>query len=128
MRSPEITTREQAVALKGTQLFVPRELLPEPEEDEFYYADLIGLEVKTTTGKRLGVVRAVHDFGAGDMLEIQPAKSAEDQGSFFHPFTKLAVPKIDLEAGRIVIHIEDPIMGRAPVEMASNGDEDRNSG
>jgi len=116
MRSPEIKTREQAMSLKGTQLFVPRRVLPEPEEDDFYYADLIGLEVKSTDGKRIGSVRSVHDFGAGDMLEIQPGKSAESQTSFFHPFTKLAVPKVDIKAGRIIIHIEDAVMGRAPTE------------
>lgn len=114
MRSPEITTREQAMALKGTQLFVPRSVLPEPEEDDFYYADLIGLDVKSTDGKRIGTVRGVHDFGAGDMLEIQPGKSAESQTSFFHPFTKIAVPKVDLKAGRVIIHIEEAVMGRDP--------------
>ena len=114
MRSPEITSREQAMEMKGKQLFVPRKALPEPEEDEFYFADLQGLDVKTTDGKRLGVVSGVHDFGAGTMLEIQPVKSAENQNSFFHPFTKVAVPKIDIRAGRIVVHIEETIMGRAP--------------
>lgn len=120
MRSPEITTREQAMGFKGTQLFVPRASLPEPDEDEFYYTDLAGVEVKTTDGKRLGVVSGVHDFGAGVMLEIQPTKSAENQNSFFHPFTKAAVPKVDIKARRIVVHIEEAVMGRAP---SSSGDE-----
>ena len=114
MRSPEITTREAAEALKGTKLFVPRDALPAPDDDDFYYTDLIGLEVKSTDGKRLGTVRGVHEFGAGDMLEIQPPKSADSQASFFHPFTKAAVPKIDLTARRIIVQIEDPVMGRAP--------------
>jgi 16S rRNA processing protein RimM len=114
MRSEQITSREQALALRGTQLFVPRSVLPEPEEDDYYYADLVGLDVKTTDGKRVGTVRSVHDFGAGDMLEIQPPKSAEKQASFFHPFTKAAVPKVDVKAGRVIIHIEEPIMGRDP--------------
>lgn len=114
MRSPEIKTREQAMMLKGTQLFVPRSLLPEPEEDEFYYTDLIGIEVKTVAGKRMGTIRGVHNFGAGDMLEIEPEKNSNKSASFFHPFTKQAVPKIDIAARRVVIWIEDPIMGRAP--------------
>lgn len=121
MRSAEITTREQAIAFKGTQLFVPRDVLPEPEEDEFYYTDLVGLEVKTTDGKRLGVISGVHDFGAGVMLEILPIKSAENQNSFYHPFTKAAVPKVDLKAKRVVVHIEETIMGRAPSQPT--GDE-----
>ena len=119
MRSPEIKTREQAMALKGTQLYVPRENLPEPEEDEFYFTDLIGLDVKSTDGKRLGSVCGVHDFGAGVMIEIQPSKSAETQSSFYHPFTKLAVPKVDLKAGRIIAHIEEAVMGRAPSQPSS---------
>ena len=123
MRSPEIKTREQAMSLKGTQLFVPRSVLPEPEEDEFYFADLVGLEVKSTDGKRIGSVKEVHDFGAGVMLEILPVKSAENAASFFHPFTKVAVPKVDLAAGRVIIHIEEAVMGRAPTKAAADDDE-----
>lgn len=114
MRSPEIKTREQAQAMKGMQLFVPRSAFPEPDEDDYYFADLIGLEVKSTDGKRIGTIIAVEDFGAGTLLEIKPGKTAENQNSFYHPFTKVAVPKVDIKAGRIIIHIEDPVMGRAP--------------
>ena len=124
MRSPEITSREQAMEMKGRQLFVPRAAFPEPEDDEYYFADLKGLDVKTTDGKRLGVVSGVHDFGAGIMLEIQPTKSAENQNSFFHPFTKAAVPKVDIKAGRIVVHIEEAIMGRAPTQAPSQETEE----
>ncbi len=118
MRSSQITTREQALAMKGTQLFVPRAALPEPEDDEYYYTDLVGLDVKTTDGKRLGRVSGVHDFGAGVMLEIQPMKSAESQNSFYHPFTKTAVPKVNLGSKLIIVHIEEPVMGRAPSQSA----------
>ena len=115
MRSPEITSREQALAMKGVLLYVPRDSLPIIEdEDDFYYSDLVGLDVKTSDGKRAGTVKAVHEFGAGDMLEIQPPKSAEKQASWFHPFTKLTVPKIDLKAGRIVIHVEEAVIGHDP--------------
>lgn len=99
VRAEEVVTREQAQDLKSTKLYVPREALPEPDEDEFYYSDLVGLEVKSTDGKRIGKVSAVHEFGAGDMLEIKP----EDAPSFFHPFTKDAVPKVDITAGRVII-------------------------
>jgi 16S rRNA processing protein RimM len=114
MRSPEIKTREQAMAMKGMQLFVPRSAFPEPEEDDFYYSDLVELDVKSTDGKRIGKISGVHDFGAGTMLEIQPVKSAENQNSFYHPFTKIAVPQVDLTAGRVIIHIEEAVIGRAP--------------
>jgi len=120
MRSPEIKTREQAMSLKDTQLYIPRDVLPEPDEDEFYHADLIGIDVKSTDGRRIGSIVDVHDFGAGPMLEIKPVKSADTQASFFHPFTKAAVPKIDLSARRVIIHIEEAVMGRAP----SRPDED----
>lgn len=124
MRSPEIKTREQAMSMKGTQLFVPRSAFPEADEDDFYYTDLVGLDVKSTDGKRIGKILNVHDFGAGPMLEIKPGKSAENQNSFFHPFTKTAVPKVDIKAGRIVIHIEEAVMGRAPSSEAETPEED----
>ena len=128
MRSPEIKTREQATAMRGTLLYVPRDILPEiEEEDDFYYTDLVGLDVKSTDGKRVGKIRSVHNFGAGEMLEIEPGKSAENQSSFFHPFTKIAVPKIDIKAGRVVIHIEDTVMGRAPTSEPKDKDEDLDS-
>ena len=103
VKADEIKTREAAEALKSTRLYVRRSALPEPDEDEFYFTDLVGLDVKTTDGKRMGKVIAVHEFGAGDMLEIKP----KDTASFYHPFTKLAVPKVDISAGRIIIEIVD---------------------
>ena len=84
--SPEITTPEQAEALRGTKLYVPKSALPPPGEEEFYYSDLIGMQVKTVDGKNAGVVVSAADYGAGDLLEIKPKTGA----SFFHPFTKAA--------------------------------------
>lgn len=104
--APEITSREAAEALKSTKLYVPRSVLPDPEEDDFYYSDLVGLDVKSTDGKRIGIVTAVHEFGAGDMLEITPhpdKKTKKRAASFFHPFTKEATPKVDVKAGRLII-------------------------
>ena len=101
--APEVATREEAEKLKGTMLHVPREALPEPEEDEFYYEDLVGLEVKSVDGRRIGSVVAVHEFGAGEMLEIKPKEGK----SFYHPFTKDAVPKVDIGAGRVVVEITE---------------------
>lgn len=108
--APEVKTREAAEALKSTKLYVPRDVFPAPEEDDFYYSDLIGLEVKTIDGKRVGTVTAIHEFGAGDMIEITPyidKKTKKRAGSFFHPFTKAATPKVDIAGGRIIIVIED---------------------
>ena len=113
--------------MSGTQLFVPRSVFPDPEEDDFYYTDLVGLDVKSTDGKRIGKIRSVHNFGAGEMLEIEPGKNAESPSSFFHPFTKIAVPKIDIKAGRVVIHIEDTVMGRAPTSTPEDKGEDKDA-
>jgi len=97
----EIVTRDQAEALKSTKLYVKRNCLPKTEEDEFYLIDLIGMEVKTVDGKRMGSVVGTEDFGAGVLLEIKP----KDSVSFYQPFTKVAVPKIDIHLKRIVINI-----------------------
>lgn len=93
-----VATREQAEALKGTRLYVPRERLPALPEDEFYHADLIGLTVVDTGGATLGVVRAVLDHGAGDILEV----ARPGQEELLLPFTRAVVPTVDLAAGRIV--------------------------
>ncbi len=95
-----ISSREAAEALRGVELYVDRDILPEPEdEDEFYYADLLGLQAVLPTGEPYGRVKALHDFGAGDMIEIAVAGS----GDILLPFTKVTVPEIDLDAGRIVV-------------------------
>lgn len=104
----EIKTREQAEAMKSTKLYVPRSAFPEPDEDDFYVTDLVGLQVKTTDGKNAGKIVAVHDFGGGDMLEIKPPKTAKNAASFYHPFTKVAVPKVDIPKGRVIIAIIEP--------------------
>jgi 16S rRNA processing protein RimM len=90
-----IADRDAALALRGMRLYVPRARLPEPEEDEFYHEDLIGLVAQDPEGRTLGRIAAVFDFGAGDMLEI----AAEDGGRELVPFTRAAVPVIDLAAG-----------------------------
>ena len=94
-----VTTKEEADALKGTQLYAPRERLPELPEDEFYYTDLIGLEVRDTGGTTLGHVKSVQNNGADDLLEIHgPGLKA----TVLLPFTKAAVPTVDMTAGRII--------------------------
>ena len=98
-RVKEVATPEQADALRGLKLYVPRDRLPAPEdEDEFYLADLIGLSVETTEGEALGRVKAVQDFGAGDLLEIEPPAGP----TWWLPFTRDAVPEVRLGEGRLI--------------------------
>jgi len=95
-----VTTREAAQALTNVDLFVPRERLPPIEEtDTFYHADLVGLTAVTTEGAVLGTVTAVHNFGAGDIIEI----TSESGTPLMLSFTDAAVPKVDLKAKRIVV-------------------------
>lgn len=94
-----VADRTDAEALNGVELFVDRSVLPAPEEDEFYHADLIGLGAETPDGTALGTVTSVQDYGAGDFLEISPEKGK----ALLVPFTKAAVPVIDMAAGRIVV-------------------------
>lgn len=101
---PEIKDREAAEAARGTPLHVPRDVLPPAEEDEFYHVDLIGCRVETLDGAVLGVVHAVHNFGAGDILEVKPA----DGPSRYLDFTKATVPVVDLAHRRLVATPPEP--------------------
>lgn len=94
-----IATKEEADALRGVQLFAPRDRLPDLPDDEFYHADLIGLEVFDTGGESLGRVKAVLNNGADDLLEIHGPGLTN---TVLLPFTRAAVPTVDLRAGRIV--------------------------
>ena len=96
-----VATKEQADALKGARLTVPRAALPDPEEDEFYQADLIGLTVLDPGGAELGRVKAVLTHGPQDLLEIHRPPGAGG-GTALIPFTKEIVPTVDVAAGRIV--------------------------
>lgn len=98
VRLSGVTSKEQADGLKGTKLFVARSSLPTLPDDEYYYSDLIGLTVVDTGGETLGKVNAVHDHGAGDLLEI----GVPGQGSILLPFTMETIPTIDLTARRVV--------------------------
>lgn len=99
-----ISTKEQADALKGVQLFADRAKLPSLGDDEFYHADLIGLDVFDTGGTSIGTVRAVHNHGAGDLLEVMgPGMKA----SILLPFTRAVVPTVDLAARRIIADIPE---------------------
>ncbi|HEX4180334.1 MAG TPA: ribosome maturation factor RimM [Caulobacteraceae bacterium] len=99
-RAEEIATPEQADALRGLKLYVPRAILPEPDEDEFYLADLIGLEARDPDGAVLGRIKTVHDFGAGDLLEITPATPG---ATWWVAFTRETCPEIRLGDGVIIV-------------------------
>ncbi len=98
-RAPGIADRDAAEALRGTRLYVPRSRLPEPDEEEFYHEDLVGLVARDRTGSELGRVAAVHNYGAGDILEIATTAGASE----LVPFTRAAVPVIDLARGFLTI-------------------------
>jgi 16S rRNA processing protein RimM len=94
-----IADRDQAEALRGLRLYAPRAVLPATGEDEFYHADLVGLAAMFDDGTTLGTIIAVHDFGAGDVIEIAPPAGQP----VLVPFTRTAVPVVDIASGRVVI-------------------------
>ena len=108
-----IGDRDAADALRGVELFVERDLLPQIEDsDEFYYADLIGLAAKLPDGFSYGTVKALHDYGAGDMIEF----ALKGSGDIVLPFTKDVVPEVNLEAGFVTV--EPPEMFGDPEPAA----------
>ena len=110
-----VTSRAQAEALKSTSLYVSRANLPDTDEDEFYHADLIGLAVVSEEGEHLGTLIGVHDFGAGDLIEVAPKTGK----TYFVPLTKEAVPHVDLAGGLVTIAPPEEIEGEAPAETPS---------
>jgi 16S rRNA processing protein RimM len=105
-----VATREDAERLNGIELYVAREKLPATDEDEYYHADLIGLAAVTPANEPLGRVVAIHDFGAGDIIEIAPPHGA----TLLLPFTDAVVPSVDLAGGRVVIELPEEIEGDSP--------------
>ena len=102
-----VVSREDAEALKGIRLFAPRDRLPDLPDDEYYHSDLIGLAVFDTGGTQIGTVSAIHDHGAGDLLDIRLKGSSQ---SALLPFTRAAVPTVDLATGRIIIDPPDGVL------------------
>jgi len=96
-----VDDRNAAEALRNVELFLPRERLPEIDEDDtWYYADLVGLAAVAPDGAAIGTVAAVHNFGAGDIVEIAPADGGK---TLLLPFTEAVVPEVNIEAKRIVV-------------------------
>lgn len=99
-----VTDRTAAEALKGTELFTTRENLPDPDDDEFYHADLIGLVAVGPDGAAVGTVTAVVNHGAGDLIEIALSGSRQTE---LVPFTKANVPEVDLARSQIVVRLPE---------------------
>ncbi|MEN3375921.1 MAG: rRNA processing protein RimM [Hyphomicrobiales bacterium] len=107
VRLKGVADREAAERLTNLRLYVARERLPKPADDEFYYADLIGLSAVTADGTPFGTVKALHNFGAGDLLEIEPASGGN---TLLLPFTAAIVPVIDIAGGRVVVVPPDEVV------------------
>ena len=102
-----IATREEAERLNGVELYIARDKLPATDENEYYHADLIGLDAVNAANEPLGRVIAIHNFGAGDIIEIAPAHGV----TMLLPFTNAVVPSVDLAGGRVIIELPDEIEG-----------------
>jgi 16S rRNA processing protein RimM len=105
-----IATRDEAERLNGIELYVARDQLPATDEDEYYHADLIGLAAVNAANEPIGRVLAIHNFGAGDIIEIAPAQGA----TLLLPFTNAVVPTVDLAGGRVVVKLPAEIEGDDP--------------
>jgi 16S rRNA processing protein RimM len=105
-----VATREDAERLNGIELYIAREKLPDTSEDEYYHADLIGLAAVTADDAPIGRVIAIHNFGAGDIIEIAPPHGA----TMLLPFTNAVVPTVDLAGGRVVIELPEQVDGDEP--------------
>lgn len=105
-RIKDVRFKDQADKLRGVRLYVSRNALPNLPDDEYYYSDLMGLTVVDTGGETIGKVRAVHDHGAGDFLEVR----LKGGGDVLLPFTNDAVPTVDLASGRIVADPPEGVM------------------
>jgi 16S rRNA processing protein RimM len=102
-----VATREDAERLNGVELYIARDKLPATDTDEYYHADLIGLAAVSTANEPIGRLIAIHNFGAGDIIEIAPPHGA----TMLLPFTNAVVPTVDLANGRVVIELPAEIDG-----------------
>jgi 16S rRNA processing protein RimM len=105
-----IATREDAERLNGIELYIAREKLPATDADEYYHADLIGLAAVDAAHEPLGRVVAIHNFGAGDIIEIAPPGGT----TLLLPFTNAVVPSVDLKGGHVVVELPAEIEGDTP--------------
>lgn len=99
-----IDTRAAAAALHGTELFVDRDVMPETDDDEWYYSDLIGLRVDDPEGRAIGAVSSILNYGAGDLIEVDPKVGGD---TVLVPFTAKFVPEVDIAGGRLTIDLPE---------------------
>ncbi len=111
-----VNTRDEAEALNGVELFVGRAKLPEPDEDEFYVSDLIGMVAVDEHGDEIGIIKDVPNFGAGDMIEIEPKGG---NSTYYLPFAEEVVPEINFEDGKLTVI--------APAEVIVSKNEEETS-
>src|SRR3954467_12899762 len=105
-----VATREEAERLNGLELYVARDKLPATDADEYYHADLIGLAAVSAATQPIGRVIAIHNFGAGDIIEIAPPHGA----TMLLPFSNAVVASVDLAGGRVVIELPGEVDGDTP--------------
>ncbi len=113
VKADGVDDRNAAEALRGTELFVPRSALPEPDDDEFYYQDLEGLVAVDDKGQRIGIVKRVVNHGAGDLIEI----ASDDRDLLMFPFDKATVPDVDLAAKQLTITPRQEIVVETEAEV-----------
>ena len=101
-----VKDRSAAEALQGAELYVARDQLPQADEDEWYYEDLVGLKAVSPEGEAIGEVLSVQNFGAGDLLEI---RLVDKRQSRFVPFTKAVVPLVDVKGARVVVDLPEEV-------------------
>ena len=122
-RVKDVTSPEDAALLKGKRLFVERSSLAEPEEDEFYLADLIALDVLDENGGKLGFIRAVENFGSEDLLEVVLDAPVKGLGRFaFIPFRKALVPTVDIAGGHVTVAWQDWLATQVSENAADESD------
>jgi 16S rRNA processing protein RimM len=105
-----VEDRDAAARLNGLELYIARDKLPATDDDEYYHADLIGLAAVNSAGEPIGRVTAIHNFGAGDIIEIAPAQGP----TLMLPFSNAVVPTVDIAGGRVVIELPAEIEGDGP--------------
>jgi 16S rRNA processing protein RimM len=108
VRVDGVTDRDKAASLTNQILYVDRDRLPVAGDDEFYHADLVGLRAVDDAGAELGIVLAMHDFGAGDIVEIRPLGGG---ATWLVPFTKAVVPHVDVKGGTLTVIRPETVEG-----------------
>lgn len=111
-----VTTRDEAERINGLELYVTRDKLPPTDDDEYYHADLIGLRAENPDGSEIGKVVAMHNFGAGDIIEIGTFKGP----SLMLPFSNAVVPAVDIKGGTVTIILPTEIEGDTPSKSKAN--------